>query len=135
MKKDIKGRGDGSHIDYYITREEYYYNNGVNKAVGVYLRSSLEFILKQFCFNRVPIPFAVDTSKIKTDVFCNYLNMYKNDRPGRCGFTPTTNVQLDHFTKLVLNPLSHHDVINHEIRAEIRSAINTIKTLKNELGV
>lgn len=135
VKKEIKGRGDGSHIDYYITRSEDYFNDGDNKAAGVYLRCAFEFILKQFCFNKVPIPFAVDTSKIKTDVFWNHLKKYKNDHPGRCGLTPTTTVQIDHFTKLVLNPLSHHDVNKHEITAEIRGAINTIKTLKNELGV
>src|SRR5690625_6808076 len=106
MKKDIKGRGDGSHIDYYITREEYYYNNGDNKAVGVDLRSAFEFILKQFCFNRVPIPFAVDTSKIKTDVFWNHLKKYKNDHPGRCGLRPNTTVHIDHITQLVHNQLN-----------------------------
>ena len=43
-----------------------------------------------------------------------------------------SKTQIDHCIKLVLNPLSHHDVNKHEITAEIQNAITTIKTLKNE---
>jgi AAA15 family ATPase/GTPase len=48
---------------------------------------NFEFILKQFCFNKVPIPFEVDTSKIKTDVFWSHLKKYKNDNPTKCGLS------------------------------------------------
>lgn len=135
IRKEIKGRGDGSHIDYYIMQAEDYFNSGDNKAAGVYLRSAFEFILKQFSFNKVPIPFEVDTSKIKTDIFWNHLKKYKNNNPTKCGLTKNTKTQIDHSIKLVLNPLSHYDVNKHEITAEIQNAITTIKTLKNELGV
>jgi hypothetical protein len=51
------------------------------------------------------------------------------------GLTDNTKTQIEHYTKLVLNPLSHHDVNKHEITLEIQGAIAAIKTLKNELGV
>lgn len=133
--KEIKGQGDGSHINYYITKAEEYFNDGDNKAAGVYLRSAFEFILKQFCFGKVAIPFQVDISKIKTDMFWAHIKKYKHDNPGRCGLTPPTTLNIDHYTRLVLNPLSHHDINKHEITAEIQTAIITIKTLKTELGV
>lgn len=135
VNKEVKGRGDGSHIDYYITQAEDYFNSGDNKAAGVYLRSAFEFILKQYCFGRVPIPFQIDTSKIKTDQFWNHVKKYKEEKPTQCGLTTQTTTDIDHYTKLVLNPLNHHDVNKHEIGTEIQRAINSMKTLKTELGV
>ena len=133
--KEIKGRGDNSHIAYYILKAEEYFNIGDNKAAGVYLRSSFEFILKQFCFGKVAINYTTELSKVNTEVFWNAVKKYKIDNPGRCNLTQATIEDINHFTNLVLNPLSHHDVNKHEITAEIQGAIATIKTLKAELNV
>lgn len=135
IKREVKGHRDTTHIDHYISQAEDHFNAGDNKAAGVYLRSAFEFILKRFCFGKVPIPFQVDSSKIKTDQFWTYLKKYKRAKPSRCGLTPGTETSIDNYTKLVLNPLNHHDVNKHEITSEISGAIATIKTLRNELGV
>lgn len=55
-------------------------------------------------------------------------------KPGRCNLTNGTETQIEHYRKLVLNPLSHHDIDKHEISSEINNAITTIKTLKTELN-
>ena len=123
-----------SHVQNYIDKAEAYYNAGDNKAAGVYLRSAFEFILKRFCYGTVPVLFQTDTSKMKTDTFWDAVKNYKTTHPA-CGLTPATTTQIDHYTALVLNPLSHHDVNKHEISAEISGALATIKTLKVELGV
>jgi energy-coupling factor transporter ATP-binding protein EcfA2 len=123
-----------SHVQNYIDTAEAYYNSGDNKAAGVYLRSAFEFILKRYCFGKVPVLFQTDTSKMKTDTFWDAVKKYKTTHPA-CGLSPATTTQIDHYTALVLNPLSHHDVNKHEISAEIQGAITTIKTLKTELGV
>ena len=124
-----------SHLQNYIDKAEAYYNSADNKAAGVYLRSAFEFILKQYCFGKVPVLFQTDTSKLKTDTFWDAVKKYKTAHPVACGLTLATTTQIDHYAALVLNPLSHHDVNRHEISAEISGALTTIKTLKVELGV
>lgn len=124
-----------SHVQNYIDKAEEYFNQGDNKAAGVYLRSAFEFILKRFCFGKkVPVPFYIDSSKMKTDEFWSSVKLYKTSHRA-CGLTQATTTQIDHYTNLVLNPLSHHDINKHEIRTEIQGAIITIKTLKAELNV
>lgn len=131
----LKENHTNSHVQNYIDKAEAYFNQADNKAAGVYLRSAFEFILKRFCFEKVPVPFYLDTSKMKTDTFWSAVKKYKRDNPGRCGLTPATETQINHYTSLVLNPLSHHDVYKHEITTEIQGALTTIKNLKAELGV
>ena len=123
------------HIQNYIDKAEAYFNQADNKAAGVYLRSAFEFILKRFCFEKVPVTFYLDISKMKTDTFWSAVKKFKQDKPTKCGLTPATTAQIDHYTSLVLNPLSHHDINKHEITSEIQGALTTIKTLKAELNV
>lgn len=133
--REIKGANDNSHIDFYITQADQYFNDGDNKAAGVYLRSAYEFILKRFCFNKVPVKYVSDTSKLKSEDLWNAVKKYKTANPTKCGLTDPTKNQIDHFVKLTLNSLSHHDVNKHEISTEIQAAINIIRTLKTELNV
>ena len=124
-----------SHVQNYIDTAQAHFDSGDNKAAGVYLRSAFEFILKRYCFGKkVPVPYYLDSSKMKTNDFWLALKKYKNSHP-TCGLTPITITQIDHFTSLVLNPLSHHDINKHEITTEIQGALTTIATLKAELNV
>ncbi len=131
----IRENKSSSHVQNYIDQAQTYFDAGDNKAAGVYLRSAFEFILKRYCFGKVPVLFNTDTSKMKTDTFWNAIKKYKTDRPGRCNLTQGTIDQIDHYTHLVLNPLSHHDINKHEITTEIQGALTTISTLKAELNV
>lgn len=131
----VRENNSNSHIQNYIDIAEAFFNQGDNKAAGVYLRSAYEFILKRFCFGKkVPVPFYIDNSKMKTDEFWSSVKKYKAAHPA-CGLTPATTTQIDHYTSLVLNPLSHHDINKLEITSEIQGALTTIKTLKAELNV
>lgn len=131
----VRENKSNSHIQNYIDKAEEYFNKADNKAAGVYLRSAFEFILKRFCYEKVPVTFYLDSSKMKTDTFWNAVKKFKQDKPTKCGLTPATIAQIDHYTNLVLNPLSHHDINKHEITSEIQGALTTIKTLKAELNV
>ena len=133
--REIKGAKDNSHIDFYIIQANQYYNNGDNKAAGVYLRSAYEFILKRYCFNKVPVKYVTDTSKLKSEDLWNAIKKYKTTNPRKCELKDSTKDKIDHFVKLTLNSLSHHDVNKHEISSEINEAINTLSNLKNELNV
>ena len=124
-----------SHVQNYIDQAQAYFDDGDNKAAGVYLRSAYEFILKRFCFNKVPVKYVTDTSKLKSEDLWNAVKKYKIANPARCGLTDPTKNKIDHFVKLTLNSLSHHDVNKHEISSEIQNAIITIKALKTELNV
>ncbi len=130
---EIKGPKDSSHIDYYIAVAEEYFNNGDNKAAGVYLRSSYEYILKRYCFGRVPVKFNMNTSKLDAEDFWVAVKKYKKDNLTKCNLTKSTQDDIDDLVKLTLNTLSHHDVNKHEIKSEIERALVVIKTLKNEL--
>jgi|AntAceMinimDraft_11_1070367.scaffolds.fasta_scaffold02866_1 energy-coupling factor transporter ATP-binding protein EcfA2 len=131
----IRENHSSSHIQNYIDKADGFFNAGDNKAAGVYLRSAFEFILKRFCFGKkVPVPFYLDNSKMKTDEFWKAVKKYKTTHAA-CGLTPATSTQIDHYTNLVLNPLSHHDINKHEITTEIQGAITTLRTLKTELNV
>ncbi len=131
----LKENGSNSYVQNYIDTANNYFAKGDNKAAGVYLRSAFEFILKQFCYGKVPIMFMPDASKLKTDTLWLAVKKYKIDNPAKCNLTNPTKTQIDHYTSLVLNPLSHHDVNKHEISSEINGAITTMQTLKAELGV
>jgi len=130
----IRENRSDSHVQNYIDKAQEYFDIADNKAAGVYLRSAFEFILKRYCFGKVPVLFNTDTSKMKTDTFWNAVKKYKTTHPA-CGLTPLTTTQIDHYTILVLNPLSHHDINKHEITTEIQGALTTIATLKTELNV
>ncbi len=130
----VRENKSNSHIQNYIDKAEEYFNKADNKAAGVYLRSAFEFILKRFCYEKVPVTFYLDSSKMKTDTFWNAVKKFKQDKPTKCGLTPATTAQIDHYTNLVLNPLSHHDINKHEITSEIQGALTSIKTLKAELN-
>lgn len=135
----IKSQASPNFIQNMIDTAEGYFNDADNKAAGVYLRAAFEFMLKAYCEKmHLSVKYLIDSSKLTSDDFWKAVVKFKQDnisRPGRCNLTGGTETAIEHYRKLVLNPLSHHDVNKHEITSEINNAITTIKTLKAELGV
>lgn len=129
--KEIKGQGNNDHLGYFIQTAEDYHNAGDNKAAGVYLRSAFEAILKQFCFGKVTVKFAVDQSKLKADEFWNATKTH----PAANNLTQNTKNEIDNLLPLVLNPLNHNDINKNEHSSEISRTIAILKTLRNELNV
>lgn len=135
--KEIKGKGNNDHLDYFIQTAENYHNSGDNKAAGVYLRSAFEAILKQFCFGKVTVKFEVDQSKLKANEFWDSTKKYITSNPNPIKYTLTQNTsnEIDILLPLVLNPLNHNDINKNEHSSEIGRTINILKTLKTELNV
>jgi len=135
----IKPQASSNFIQNMIDIAEGYFNNADNKAAGVYLRAAFEFMLKTYCEKKyLSVKYLVDSSKLTSDDFWKTIAKFRQDSiatPGRCNLTTGTETAIEHYRKLVLNPLSHHDVNKHEITSEINNAIATIKTLKVELGL
>jgi energy-coupling factor transporter ATP-binding protein EcfA2 len=135
ISDDDKTKSGGSHVVRFITVAEDYFSKGDNKAAGVYIRSAFEFILKRFCYGKVPVKYMASNSDLDTDDFWVAIKKYKNENPTKCNLTTATEKTIEQYRKFVLNPLNHLDVEKHEISAEIQGAIDTVKTLKTELGV
>lgn len=135
----VKQKSDSSFIQNLIDDAENYFDAADNKAAGVYLRSSFEFMLKIYCDEKkIPVKYTVDSSKLSSEDFWTSIKKFRQDnlaRPARCLITAATETSVEHYRKLVLNPLSHHDINKHEISAEISGAIVILKTLKTELEV
>lgn len=117
-----------------VNKAEYYYNKGDNKASGVYIRSAYEFILKKFCFNRVPVKFNTEISKIEAEDFWVAIKKYRVENPSRCKLTAPTITEIERLKSLTLNPLSHHSLTKHQFSSEIRKTIDIINTLHLELS-
>lgn len=124
----------GVFVNDLIDKAEYYYNEGDNKAAGVYIRSAYEFILKKFCFNKVPVKFNTEISKIEAEDFWIAVKKYKTENPRRCNLTTTTITEIERLKSLTLNPLSHHSLTKPQFSLEIRKTINIINTLHTELS-
>lgn len=135
----IKSQANSNFIQNMIDTAEGYFNDADNKAAGVYLRAAFEFMLKTYSEKKnLSVRYLVDSSKLTSDDFWKAIVKFRQDSiatPGKCNLTGATETAIEHYRKLVLNPLSHHDVNKHEITSEINNAITTIKTLKIELGV
>lgn len=129
--KEIKGRGNNAHLDYFLQTSENYHNSGDNKASGVYLRSAFEAILKQFCFGKVTVKFEVDQSKLTANDFW----IATKNHNQATGLTQNTKNEIDILLPLVLNPLNHNDINKNEHSSEIGRTINVLKILKTELNV
>lgn len=135
----IKPQASSNFIQNMIDTAEDYFNKADNKAAGVYLRAAFEFMLKTYSEKKnLSVRYLVDSSKLTSDDFWKAIVKFRQDSiatPGKCNLTGVTETTIEHYRKLVLNPLSHHDVNKHEISSEIIAAIATIRTLKVELGV
>lgn len=139
----VKNIKDSNYIQNMIDIGDGYHNSGDNKAAGVYLRASFEFMLKAYCVKKgIAIKYEVDPSKLTSGEFWNQIKKFRIDNVGRirngnpvCGISPATETNIDHSIKLTLNPLSHHDINKNEFSSEISSAITRLRTLKTELGV
>lgn len=130
-----KIKANGNHVKRFISKAEEYFNAGDNKAAGVYLRSAFEFILKRYCYGKVPVIYRVSNCDYDTDDFWKAIIKYKSDYPGKCNLTSVTEKAIEQYRKFVLNPLNHLDVDKHEISSEIQGAIDTVKNLSKELEI
>jgi len=108
-----------------LVKAQYHFDNSDYKAAAVYTRSAFEKILQRYCEKkRKKIAFK---SKLKNYTAKNFWDEVKSD------VLPATQIRLETYTNLVLNPFSHYDTEIHEIRTELEAAIQAVKDLKTEL--
>jgi len=124
----------GNHVKRCIDIAEDYFNNGDNKAAGVYLRGAFEFILKRYCKKKgLSVRFDIDIAKLTTEDYWRAIKDFKSVEPGKCMLTSTIISDVELYRKFVLNPLCHQDQTKHESSREILKALEVIKKLDTEL--
>lgn len=134
----------GKHVSRAIAIAEAYYNQGDNKAAGVYLRSAFEFILKRYCKGKkLQVRYEIDLSKHTTEDFWTAIKDFKAsedirvgvDLSNKCKLRSKTISDVELCRRFVLNPLCHQDQTKHESSAEIQMAVDVIKKLDQELSL
>jgi energy-coupling factor transporter ATP-binding protein EcfA2 len=108
-----------------IKKALWHHNNSDYKAAAVYARSAFEKILRTYCHKKnKKIAFKPKMKDYSTQDFWNEV---LND------IEPTTKSDIEQYRDLVLNPYSHYNTEKHEIKTELRDAIEAVKKLKSEL--
>jgi hypothetical protein len=109
-----------------LDKAEVHLDQSDYKAAAVYTRSAFEQIIRNYC-NRRPkkkIPFHQNQKQYTSEHFWTAL---------KDGLEATLVTEVEQYRDLVLNPFSHYNTEKHEIRTELTTAIQTIKTLKTAL--
>ncbi|OAV68594.1 hypothetical protein Barb6_02104 [Bacteroidales bacterium Barb6] len=133
----------GDHVKRYIDIAQEHFDNGDNKAAGVYLRSAFEFILKRDSKGKsLRVRFDIDSSKQTTEDFWLAIKDFKvaektriagTAQQSKCKLTDATIADVEICRRFVLNPLCHQDQTKHESSAEIQKTIDLLKQLHTEL--
>jgi energy-coupling factor transporter ATP-binding protein EcfA2 len=109
----------------FLQKAEKYCNECDYKAAAVYTRSAFEKILRKYCEDKKKkITFK---SKLKDYATEDFWSVIKDD------VNSSTRSEIEQYRALVLNPFSHYNTEKHEIKTELKEAIEAIKNLKNEL--
>lgn len=68
----------------------------------------------------IPMAFKLSVSNLNTEDLWTGLKKFENGLiTSKEKLTTETITKVEHYRKLVLNPLSHHDINKHEITSEI----------------
>lgn len=116
-----------AHQQRKLQREyEEYCNECDYKAAAVYTRSAFEKILRKHCeAKKKKIPFKAKLKDYTTeDFWC----VVKED------VASSIQSEIEKYRALVLNPFSHYNTERHEIKTELKDAIEAVKNLNNELS-
>ena len=109
-----------------IARAEKHLQQSDYKAAAVYVRSAFEKIIRKYCEDKKKkVVFKRRLKKYTTEDFWDVI---KDE------VTTPVKSSIETYRALVLNPFSHYNTERHEIGRELRSAIQAVRDLKNELN-
>ena len=110
----------------FLQKAEKYYNECDYKAAAVYTRSAFEKILRKYCEDKKKK--IIFKSKLKDYTTEDFWSVVKDD------VNSSLQSEIKKYRALVLNPFSHYNTERHEIKTELKDAIEAVKNLKNELN-
>ncbi len=112
-----------------LSRAETHLQASDYKAAAVYTRSAFEKIIRDYCDKEhKKVTFHRQQKGYKTEDFWQVIKEDVNRLDG------SLVTQVEQYRNLVLNTFSHYNTEKHEIRAELNSAIQTIRNLKAALS-
>jgi len=111
-----------------IIKAEWHYKNSDYKAAAVYTRSAFEKTLKSYCQKKAKkIKFKLREKDYASQ---DFWEAAKEDKDIRA----ETITNIEQYRNLVLNPFSHYNTEAHEIKTELKDAIEAVKNLQKELN-
>jgi energy-coupling factor transporter ATP-binding protein EcfA2 len=109
----------------FIKKAEWHFKNCDYKAAAVYARSAFEKALQDYCRKRGKR--IIFKPRLKDHKIQDFWDVVKED------IQQDTITAIEQYRALVLNPFSHYDTETHELKTELRGAIDAVKNLKAEL--
>lgn len=109
-----------------LQKANYHFRNADYKAAAVYTRSAFERAIRNYC-----------KKKRKKIIFKTKLKDYSSQdfwEQVKLDVDPAIKSDVEKYRDLVLNPFSHYNTEKHEIKSELKGAIDAIKKLKTELS-
>lgn len=109
----------------FITTAEHHLHQCDYKAAAVYTRSAFEKLVRKYC-----------EKKRKSLVFKPRIKDYSSEDfwAATKADVPNSVNAIEQYRSLVLNAFSHYNTEQHEIRTELKNAIQAVKNLKTEMG-
>jgi hypothetical protein len=96
------------------------------KAAAVYTRSAFEKLIRKYCEKKKKL--IAFKPRLKDYTSENFWSVMKDD------LSAQTRLDIVTYRSLVLNAFSHYNTDRHEIKPELKNAIQVIKNLKAELA-
>jgi energy-coupling factor transporter ATP-binding protein EcfA2 len=108
-----------------LAKARWHYNNSDYKAAAVYARSAFEKIIRKYCEKKKKK--VIFKQRLKDYTTESFWTEVKEDIPS------TIKLDIEKYRALVLNSFSHYNTEKHEIKPELKSAIDAIEALGKEL--
>ncbi len=121
-----------------LDKAEEHLNSNDYKACAIYLRTTFEAILREYCDKKgLHVRYCEDPKKLKTEDFWGRIlgetkqdKTYPDNEILKLDQTLVDKIEL--YRRIILNPLSHATIMNVS-RGEIKKATEAVKRLKSEL--
>ncbi|MDI1278844.1 AAA family ATPase [Methylobacter sp.] len=110
----------------FLQKTERYCTECDYKAAAVYTRSAFEKILRKYCQDKKKK--IIFKSRLKDYTTEDFWHVVKED------VDSSIQAEIEKYRTLVLNPFSHYNTEKHEIKTELKDAMEAVKNLKNELN-
>ncbi len=110
-----------------LTRAKYHLENNDYKAAAVYARTAFEITLKNFCDKQnLKVRYCKDAKKLQSEDFWQAVRTI--------GLDPELISKIELYRAVVLNPLSHSQIININ-KDDVSNSIAAIEQLEEALAL
>ncbi len=121
------------HDDKAYLAKEYFQANDY-KACVIYLRTAFEMRIRKFCEKKkLRVKYQENPKKLQSEDFWGPIKNDKNPDGTPRYLTETLIKEIELYRSLILNPLSHSQIVNI-VKQEVDDAISAVEKLETELN-